>query len=391
MKILFLRNPDVVPSQSMPRFAAMIVGGMEERGHTTKCITANPYFSRISSKPLLRKWLSYFDRFILFRPRLAGVRSSLPANTLVVSLDQALGPWLPLFKDVPLVTHCHDLLSIRAARSEFPHTRISSTGKVYNRYIHHGLRSCAHFIAVSHATKKDIDRLLSDAVQTSRVVYNGFNGSFSAGDPFEAQRLLTSRMGVALENGYLLHVGGNNWYKNKLGLVKLYEAWRRVAGMDVPLLLVGPKPSGTVARAIEGSEFASRIHTMDVVEEDLLLAAYRGARALLFPSIAEGFGWPIAEAMSCGCPVVTTGLAPMTEVGAEDAYYIPVMPAAEGDVSEWAQAAATVIQRAVEAQQYDRLRLIQVAETVRQKFSTENALNQIETIYFDILEKQKAA
>lgn len=391
MTILFLTNPDVVDSQSMPRFADMVIGGMKQRGHAVKTLTSKARFSRFSSRPFLRKWLSYFDRFVFFRKQLADVRASLSENTLVVCLDQALGPWLPFFRDVPLVTHCHDLLSIRAARSEFPHTCISSTGKVYNRYIHHGLRSCAHFVAVSDATKRDIDRLLSDGVQTSRVVYNGFNGSFSPGDPFEAQRSLTTRLRVTLDHGYLLHVGGNNWYKNKLGVVKLYEAWRRYAGVDTPLLLVGPKPSGSVARAIEGSEFSSEIHTLDVVEDDLLLAAYRGARALLFPSIAEGFGWPIAEAMACGCPVVTTGLAPMTEVGAEDAYYIPVMPAAEGDVSEWAQAAATVIQRAVEAQQCDRIRLMQVAETVRQRFSTENALNQIETIYFDILKKQKAA
>ena len=375
----------------MPRFADMVVEGMKQRGHAVRCLTSTARISRFSSHPFLRKWLSYFDRFLLFRKQLAEVRASLPEDTLVVSLDQALGPWLPFFRDVPLVTHCHDLLSIRAAKSEFPHTRISSTGKVYNRYIHHGLRSCAHFVAVSDATKKDIDRLLSDAVQTSRVVYNGFNGNFSPGDPLEARRLLSSRLGVALGDGFLLHVGGNNWYKNKLGVVKLYEAWRLFAGVDIPLVLVGPKPSGRAARAIEGSDFSSGIRILDVVEDDLLLACYRGARALIFPSIAEGFGWPIAEAMACGCPVVTTGLAPMTEVGAEDAYYIPVMPAAEADAPGWARAAATVIQHAVEAQQCDRCRLMQVAEAVQQKFSTNSALNQIETIYFDILEKQKAA
>jgi hypothetical protein len=59
----------------------------------------------------------------------------------------------------------------------------------------------------------------------------------------------------------------------------------------------------------------------DVAEEDLR-ALYSGAEALLFPSLEEGFGWPIAEAQACGCPVVTSNRAPMTEVGGDAAFYV---------------------------------------------------------------------
>jgi glycosyltransferase involved in cell wall biosynthesis len=58
-----------------------------------------------------------------------------------------------------------------------------------------------------------------------------------------------------------------------------------------------------------------------VGNEDLR-ALYSTAECLVFPSLAEGFGWPIAEAQACGCRVVTTGRAPMTEVGGEPALYV---------------------------------------------------------------------
>jgi glycosyltransferase involved in cell wall biosynthesis len=52
-----------------------------------------------------------------------------------------------------------------------------------------------------------------------------------------------------------------------------------------------------------------------------LRAFYSTAKAMLFPSLAEGFGWPVIEAQACGCPVVTSGFAPLTEIGGDQAIY----------------------------------------------------------------------
>ena len=73
------------------------------------------------------------------------------------------------------------------------------------------------------------------------------------------------------------------------------------------------------------------------VSNEQLRALYSSAEALLFPSLQEGFGWPIAEAQACGCPVVTTGRPPMTDVGGGAAIYIdPADP--EGAAGEIASA-----------------------------------------------------
>ena len=69
---------------------------------------------------------------------------------------------------------------------------------------------------------------------------------------------------------------------------------------------------------------APGVETRRAVGNEALAALYSGAELLLFPSLEEGFGWPIIEAQASGCRVVTTGKAPMTEVGGNAAFYLPI-------------------------------------------------------------------
>jgi glycosyltransferase involved in cell wall biosynthesis len=71
------------------------------------------------------------------------------------------------------------------------------------------------------------------------------------------------------------------------------------------------------------------------LDNSTLQAAYSYARVLLMPSLAEGFGWPIIEALACGCPVITTGEPPMNEVAGGDAHYIPRLQFGE-NIDDWA-------------------------------------------------------
>jgi glycosyltransferase involved in cell wall biosynthesis len=67
---------------------------------------------------------------------------------------------------------------------------------------------------------------------------------------------------------------------------------------------------------------SDRVRVLFNVEAEDLCGLYSGASALLFPSLCEGFGWPIIEAQACGCPVFTSNRPPMTEVGGDGAVYI---------------------------------------------------------------------
>jgi glycosyltransferase involved in cell wall biosynthesis len=374
----------------MPRFTRMLTEGMARRGHDVRCITAKARFARVGTTSISRKWLGYVDRFILFPARLRIERTALSADSIVVSVDQALGPWLKRFRGLPCVTHCHDLLSIRASLGEFEHVRIAPSGKLLNAYVRRSLNGCPNFISVSQATHTDVERCFPKAHGTRQVVYNGLNSSFCVGSAFEARQSLGEQLGAGLRDGYLLHVGGNQWYKNRAGVIEIYAAWRRSSQNPLPLVMVGPTPPKAVLDAAQQGGLANDVYFRSDLTRDQLVMAYQGATMLLFPSIAEGFGWPIAEAMACGCPVITTGVPPMTEVGGNLVHYISLMPATQSQISHWAAESAAVVEKVARLTTAERARLIEAAPAVAKRFDPGKALDEIEGIYEQILAKHSS-
>jgi len=85
------------------------------------------------------------------------------------------------------------------------------------------------------------------------------------------------------------------------------------------LVMAGKPLPASLKAWVDGSELADRVIAVTGTSNEELQALYSHAQALIFPSLEEGFGWPIAEAQACGCPVATTGRAPMTEVAGDAA------------------------------------------------------------------------
>jgi glycosyltransferase involved in cell wall biosynthesis len=153
-------------------------------------------------------------------------------------------------------------------------------------------------------------------------IYNGLNYAYTPMDRQEAGRRLR-RFGLAPDQRFLLHVGGNQWYKNRPGALRIFAQLRKYSGVGNVVLIMAGKPwTEEMRQFIRREELESVVRELcDVPEEDLR-ALYSSAELMLFPSLAEGFGWPIIEAQACGCPVITSNLAPMTEVGGDAAIYI---------------------------------------------------------------------
>jgi glycosyltransferase involved in cell wall biosynthesis len=339
MHIVQFVHPVFLNSQSMPRFARMITEAMRTRGHCVDEWTAAPLAYRLPVPARFKKWLGYIDQFIVFPLQVLWRLRKLPSNTLFVFADQALGPWVPLVANRPHVIHVHDFMALRSSLGEFPQNPTGWTGRQYQALIRRGFGRGRYFVSVSDKTRSDLHRFLPRSPEVSEVIYNGLNYPFRPMSQPECEAALSS-VGLTLPaSGFLLHVGGNQWYKNREGVLEIYEAYVRQTVDPLPLWMVGAPPTDRMKGFAQRVTGKGEVRFLTGLSDDQVCAAYSAARLMLFPSVAEGFGWPIAEAMACGCLVLTTDQAPMTEVGGDAAFYIPLKPV--NDPAEWAAKAST--------------------------------------------------
>lgn len=318
----------------------MIADGMQKRGHRVTVWSAARVFQRLPMGRRLAKWLGYVDQFVLFSVWIRWRLMFEPPDTIFVFTDQALGPWVPLVQHRPHVVHLNDFLAIRSALGEFPQNPTSWSGRVYQSLIRRGLAKGKYFIAISEKTRSDLMRLVCSDPNKSQTVHLGLNYAYHPMSREQALRVLPlEARGAHPENGFLLHVGGNQWYKNRRGVLMMYQAYAERTSIPLPLWMVGAPPTPELRKQAKLSTLrGGQVYFFSGWGDEALCGGYSLAALFLFPSLAEGFGWPIAEAMACGCPVITTGEAPMTEVGGGAALYIP--PLKEEGADQWSNEGA---------------------------------------------------
>jgi glycosyltransferase involved in cell wall biosynthesis len=340
MRILLIGNFVLDRQESMLRFAALLAAGLRSAGHDVVTWSPEPRAVRLLKNYRYSgaaKFVGYFDKFVLFPRRVRHQLAHEHSADVVHIVDHGNAVYAPLFTGMPLLATCHDLLQIRSARGEFPQHRLTSLGRRYQQWILHHIARLPLVVVPSRKTADDLRRLTGLPPARVNVIPHGLNFPYRRSAPSAARasvgRLLRERhLPVDLlsrdDRGFLLNVGGGQWYKNRRGLLDLYAELRRLMPSPPRLLMVGkplsPDRAAQCRQLGLGDDFWQLAH----VSELQLQALYSLADALVFPSWEEGFGWPVAEAHACGCPVFTSDRAPMTEVGGDAAAYIdPADPA----------------------------------------------------------------
>jgi glycosyltransferase involved in cell wall biosynthesis len=261
---------------------------------------------------------------VLFIPSL--VREARWADVVHVT-DHSNAMYVRWLEGRPNVVTCHDVIAIQAARETGGSGNVGRTGRLFQRLIAKGLGRAGLIACVSDLTRRELLALqLADAGKVTTVV-NGLNDDFSPLPPDEVPRLL-ARFELAPGNGYLLHVGMDLARKNRQAVVQAFIALhQRAAASGVPapasaLVFVGPELSSDLVQLLRTHGLADRVKAIQGVSHPELRALYAGAAALVFPSLQEGFGWPVIEAQASGCPVFTSDLPPMNEIGGPGAVYV---------------------------------------------------------------------
>jgi glycosyltransferase involved in cell wall biosynthesis len=213
--------------------------------------------------------------------------------------------------NVPVVVTCHDLIAVRSALGEDLHCPVSFTGRLLQRWILRSLRRADAVVCVSHATRDDAEQLISRRGPSPKleVISNGLNYPYQKLTPPEASERLRNVSG--LTSPFVLHVGSNLPRKNRDAVLRIFA--RNKDKWDARLVMAGdPLDSEQVCLA-RRLEIIDRIVEIKDASDEMLEALYSSAIALVYPSLSEGFGWPIIEAQACGCPVVCSNIPPMPE------------------------------------------------------------------------------
>ena len=200
---------------------------------------------------------------------------------------------------LPTVVTVHDLAVLREP-AWFPRWSRSYGQKLMPRAV----RGADRVVCVSRSTADDVVRLLHVPEQRIRVIPNGIDALFS-----------TPAAPPPIEGPYLLAVATPEPRKN-LDRLLLAHSLLRAAGRHERLVLVGADGWG-------GVELANRpgVVALGRVEDPVLRDLYAGAEALIFPSLWEGFGLPVGEALATGCRIVCSDLPMLREIAGADATY----------------------------------------------------------------------
>lgn len=225
-----------------------------------------------------------------------------------------------LFLRKPFIITVHDLVRIC-----FPVSREGVREKVMLKLDALGLKRAEHLIAVSASTKSDLIRYLHVPEERVTVICNGVDGN-----------VFKPVLGHRFEFPFLLYVGSERPRKNLGTLLEAFSLIKKQSHTMPDLKLVKVGIAGrtdefrkrTLQQVIRLGLETEVIFAGYVSDKDLA-GYYSSALALVMPSIYEGFGLPIVEAMACGCPVICADSSSLPEIASEAAVYFAPHDAVE--------------------------------------------------------------
>lgn len=264
----------------------------------------------------LRGPQGFTARYLFYPQRLR--REAKRANVVHV-LDHAYAHMLTSARRRPVVVTVHDLMPVIVLRSPTGGIAESLRNRLLRRTLK-ALRQADSYLVGTEWLKRELATWLGDD-RKIRVVPFGVDRAFFREAPGARER--GRRDWSIPEDAFVvLHVGSTVDRKNVPLVIQTVARLRMEVGVDVYLLQVGGRLTGEQEALIDRLGLSRVVRSVSAADERTLRRAYRAADVLLFPSLYEGFGFPVLEAYASGLPVVTSGAGGLREVGGDAAVIV---------------------------------------------------------------------
>jgi glycosyltransferase involved in cell wall biosynthesis len=307
------------------------------------------------SKPISRVAWEQLMLPSLVRQRRIDVLHS-PANVLPEMLPRRCAGVVTL----------HDLAFLR-----FPQVLTRSKRVYHNTFTMRSLRRARMIIANSNSTKQDAIELARIPAGRIQTVYLCIDERFS--NVVHDEDRESFRQAHGLTGGYMLYLGTLEPRKNITRLIEAYARLRTVYGREEKLVLAGGKGwfYDSIFAKVQKLGLESEVIFTGFVSDAEQVLWYHAASVFVYPSLYEGFGIPVAEALACGVPVVTSNISSLPEAGATLALTI--------DPND-TEAMAEAIYKAL-TDEAVRERCRSHASSVAQRFSAQTMVEQTIAVY----------
>lgn len=227
---------------------------------------------------------------------------------------------IPIIRDMPMIATIHDSIplshpewvyssKIRAQLNTF---RLKYTANLLERVI-----------CISEFSANDVVKHFNIPENKIDIIYHGIDNKFFQIEDVGRKQSILKKYGL-LSKKYILHVSTFQPRKNQDGILAAYEKLSKNLQEEFPLVMVGKNGWGcedTIIK-LKHMEKENGVKWLSSIDDDELFTLYQESICFIFPSLYEGFGFPILEAMASNTPVVTSNIGAMKEIAGESNAYL---------------------------------------------------------------------
>ncbi len=306
MRVVIAR---LISDFSMDVYADGIISGLRTVRPNWEIVDLKPhYIDRKSRSLFLRVW-KYYERFWRFPQQ---VQQEVADIFHILDPSEAhITYWLKK-KNKTVVVTCHDLINFYCRDNLHNSVKLPLISSGMWLHAVKGMKYANHVVAVSSVTAKDTTQILDIKPARISVIPNAVEAVFQP-LPKEQAESFRQKYRISPETICLLNVGSNHPRKNLSTILKVVEILQQ-RGMPIHLLKVGADFTDEQKAFIQTQNLENYISYLGKPERSSLVQIYNTADILIAPSLYEGFGITLLEAMACGIPVITSKVSAMPEV-----------------------------------------------------------------------------